>query len=108
MIRRPPRSTLFPYTTLFRSLAVAHRRLEWRRGPLVQRLGRLHVVVTVDEQRGRAGHLGPDAPHHRVRAAREELNLAAAEPTQLASDPFGGRSAVGVVEIGRASCRERV
>src|SRR3712207_8284357 len=30
MIRRPPRSTLFPYTTLFRSLAAgpgAHRRL---------------------------------------------------------------------------------
>src|SRR5437870_7042243 len=27
MIRRPPRSTLFPYTTLFRSL-VAHRAVE--------------------------------------------------------------------------------
>src|SRR5438874_3601396 len=26
MIRRPPRSTLFPYTTLFRSLIVTHRR----------------------------------------------------------------------------------
>src|SRR2546427_7711810 len=25
MIRRPPRSTLFPYTTLFRSLTVSHR-----------------------------------------------------------------------------------
>src|SRR5262245_64447367 len=25
MIRRPPRSTLFPYTTLFRSLWVRHR-----------------------------------------------------------------------------------
>src|SRR5438477_6043316 len=25
MIRRPPRSTLFPYTTLFRSLATAHK-----------------------------------------------------------------------------------
>src|SRR5260221_9996660 len=25
MIRRPPRSTLFPYTTLFRSLPPAHR-----------------------------------------------------------------------------------
>src|SRR3712207_7880116 len=25
MIRRPPRSTLFPYTTLFRSLTVHHR-----------------------------------------------------------------------------------
>src|SRR3712207_7293906 len=27
MIRRPPRSTLFPYTTLFRSLGVGQRRL---------------------------------------------------------------------------------
>src|SRR2546430_5278476 len=26
MIRRPPRSTLFPYTTLFRSLEQAHER----------------------------------------------------------------------------------
>src|SRR5437588_10180606 len=25
MIRRPPRSTLFPYTTLFRSYAVSHK-----------------------------------------------------------------------------------
>src|SRR3712207_7409924 len=30
MIRRPPRSTLFPYTTLFRS-TVASRRPGWRR-----------------------------------------------------------------------------
>src|SRR2546427_8210889 len=28
MIRRPPRSTLFPYTTLFRSLAREERHLE--------------------------------------------------------------------------------
>src|SRR5256885_3394860 len=27
MIRRPPRSTLFPYTTLFRSRDAVHRRL---------------------------------------------------------------------------------
>src|SRR2546426_1943597 len=27
MIRRPPRSTLFPYTTLFRSMLVAWRRI---------------------------------------------------------------------------------
>src|SRR2546429_6629536 len=35
MIRRPPRSTLFPYTTLFRSLfAMAQlNRLPWRLGP---------------------------------------------------------------------------
>src|SRR2546430_11107239 len=29
MIRRPPRSTLFPYTTLFRSLTVQHNE-DWR------------------------------------------------------------------------------
>src|SRR2546430_7629523 len=41
MIRRPPRSTLFPYTTLFRSLhhgRVVEPRLGVRRG--VQELGR--------------------------------------------------------------------
>src|SRR3712207_7759594 len=31
MIRRPPRSTLFPYTTLFRSLQVALRRQTFSR-----------------------------------------------------------------------------
>src|SRR3712207_7876728 len=30
MIRRPPRSTLFPYTTLFRSLRLREARLERR------------------------------------------------------------------------------
>src|SRR3712207_356836 len=41
MIRRPPRSTLFPYTTLFRSLA------DWLRGARVHRT---------------AGTYGPDSP----------------------------------------------
>src|SRR5260370_15087008 len=30
MIRRPPRSTLFPYTTLFRSQFVHHLRQPWK------------------------------------------------------------------------------
>jgi len=30
MIRRPPRSTLFPYTTLFRSWTVSGVREHWR------------------------------------------------------------------------------
>src|SRR2546422_7115057 len=40
MIRRPPRSTLFPYTTLFRSrLALAeHRRLSYRKSTERRRL----------------------------------------------------------------------
>src|SRR2546422_7754812 len=37
MIRRPPRSTLFPYTTLFRS--PAHGRLSRRRGLLARQDG---------------------------------------------------------------------
>src|SRR5256885_15304388 len=38
MIRRPPRSTLFPYTTLFRSRrASMRRRPRHRRGPPPQR-----------------------------------------------------------------------
>src|SRR5256885_3736128 len=44
MIRRPPRSTLFPYTTLFRSLDFRFKyaqpkkppRIEWFRGPLTK------------------------------------------------------------------------
>src|SRR3712207_7843570 len=32
MIRRPPRSTLFPYTTLFRSLCAIVRELPWGGG----------------------------------------------------------------------------
>src|SRR5437868_12607269 len=44
MIRRPPRSTLFPYTTLFRSgvmLAVGVRLRRWDFGRGVAVLGRL-------------------------------------------------------------------
>src|SRR3712207_8555604 len=47
MIRRPPRSTLFPYTTLFRSrengftvpAGVLERGLAYLRGPMLERLG---------------------------------------------------------------------
>src|SRR2546430_12528868 len=39
MIRRPPRSTLFPYTTLFRS--AGHGRLDQDLGPRVDVAGRL-------------------------------------------------------------------
>src|SRR5687768_17721714 len=39
MIRRPPRSTLFPYTTLFRSRAHAVMRCNQRRCADLERLG---------------------------------------------------------------------
>src|SRR3712207_8580139 len=43
MIRRPPRSTLFPYTTLFRSVAVGER-LRQGRGRGVRRLREAEVL----------------------------------------------------------------
>src|SRR5690242_20983344 len=43
MIRRPPRSTLFPYTTLFRSLAIA---LGGRRDTLAGLAGLGDLVLT--------------------------------------------------------------
>src|SRR5436309_11799736 len=50
MIRRPPRSTLFPYTTLFRSSAALHR----ARGPeLPQEVGQDHVRVPTDRAEDR-------------------------------------------------------
>src|SRR3712207_8772097 len=53
MIRRPPRSTLFPYTTLFRSLLEAHDRPQRLHEVEHRRL----VQLLVDE----AGHDRPDA-----------------------------------------------
>src|SRR5687767_15513823 len=56
MIRRPPRSTLFPYTTLFRSLerSKVHSRLKQVRGEgmpkHVRRQRRLHACLRRSEE----------------------------------------------------------
>src|SRR3712207_8795034 len=43
MIRRPPRSTLFPYTTLFRS-AILKMMAMGGEGSIIERLQALHIV----------------------------------------------------------------
>src|SRR2546426_6427812 len=43
MIRRPPRSTLFPYTTLFRSLVTVDS--YWRNGALVDHKANADIAV---------------------------------------------------------------
>src|SRR5437667_7331013 len=55
MIRRPPRSTLFPYTTLFRSLAVTvpSRPGGVRRNLDPRRRGCPRVVSTIEAQEER-------------------------------------------------------
>src|SRR2546422_6098135 len=49
MIRRPPRSTLFPYTTLFRSRASDHRRHVERQDAVI--LERIRALAARDELR---------------------------------------------------------
>src|SRR3712207_8345355 len=64
MIRRPPRSTLFPYTTLFRSLEPAPRSGAVHRGGLVQ-------VPRDRLQRGEVDdHRAADAPEAHDREVR--------------------------------------
>src|SRR3712207_7028136 len=70
MIRRPPRSTLFPYTTLFRSLADGLHRVARDELPL-DRAGE-HPL----EHRHRpADRLGADALGLEVRADRKSTRL---------------------------------
>src|SRR3712207_8667566 len=54
MIRRPPRSTLFPYTTLFRSL---RREEQDSRGLLRAVLERVQAVTAAAEEDDRAGRV---------------------------------------------------
>src|SRR5258707_9597276 len=65
MIRRPPRSTLFPYTTLFRS----RRRRSFRPGKHAAALGALRGFLP----KGRLAHAGAamDAAEDRAVAPRD-------------------------------------
>src|SRR2546430_10198571 len=70
MIRRPPRSTLFPYTTLFRSRAPRMRLFTFTclGANHDARIARIGLARGARERRGhRAGHV-----HHRVRPRSEE------------------------------------
>src|SRR5687767_15770287 len=75
MIRRPPRSTLFPYTTLFRSLhqqpdpaiGRAHR---LRAGRDLRRDGQV-----VHDRRTAVEHLGGEAVGHRTRSEEHTSEL---------------------------------
>src|SRR2546426_12488482 len=113
MIRRPPRSTLFPYTTLFRSL-------------LTQVLE--PAVVDLGHPKGDVYRVGPDSDGGAVPAARvkiqqatdaglgdqvavhDQKRLARSVGQQAERSSGAQRDVFSEVfdEIGRASCRERV
>src|SRR2546426_12829599 len=103
MIRRPPRSTLFPYTTLFRSVPLSARgRL--RGGELRAGLQIEHAV----EHRAKAPVLdqGGRALENSVRRSRMKLkylfalSTAAVVPAALAAEPqVDVRTDLGTIRI---------
>src|SRR3712207_9491517 len=100
MIRRPPRSTLFPYTTLFRSTSrgrAIKNRSVWKvhgkgpgskKGKKTARVGKKEVYVV------------------RTRSMRHHLKVIK-ERKDISNDAYW-QLYKKVNEIGRASCRERV
>src|SRR3989442_12475113 len=101
MIRRPPRSTLFPYTTLFRSVVVVGVRSDPEPN---------HLVPCPDGER----------PICQADACREDgsrrMDLLESEAGMrgVATEEVVGETGLRLHlrrqgrEIGRASCRERV
>src|SRR3712207_8514716 len=80
MIRRPPRSTLFPYTTLFRSAGHVHRGLGCR---LVDVDRELVVKVIVEVSNVCLGDYGGGLAVHD--AGKGEERLGRSESTRLNS-----------------------
>src|SRR2546422_1136141 len=71
MIRRPPRSTLFPYTTLFRSCGLAVRGATTRQPCLAFLVERLQCLR--DRRLGRKLHRHVDRPETRSEEHTSEL-----------------------------------
>ena len=77
--------------------AVADERLERRELPLVERVGRLDIVVPVDEHRRGALGVEPIAVHERVAAGLEDLDVLEADRAEVVGEELGRAPAVGRV-----------
>src|SRR2546421_11416822 len=99
MIRRPPRSTLFPYTTLFRSASRVHNDVDEIRKAAQRAAGLTRQLLVFSRQQV----LEPRVV---------DVNALVVEAQQLLRRLIGEdielRTALAPSQIGRASCRERV
>src|SRR5256885_16622504 len=102
MIRRPPRSTLFPYTTLFRSHPTFRRSFRMT-SPLTTR--RAFIRTALAAATLAAAGLGGAAHADMLANIQKAGVLRVAIPQDF--PPFGSLGTDLKLQIGRASCRER-
>src|SRR3989449_11005446 len=92
MIRRPPRSTLFPYTTLFRSDADEHGMIEVQHGVPAQRPAARRVGVAREEATQlRRQALEPRRPAVGARQRREPAGGGTHQRPPLSGEHVGAR-----------------
>src|SRR2546430_5265911 len=102
MIRRPPRSTLFPYTTLFRSGDEGQRRrlpVDDDRHQLVRRVG--ERVAVEASHLGRVFHRPEDWPGHHLRPQGVEPELELGDDPEVAAAAANAPEEVGVLILAR-------
>src|SRR3712207_1848750 len=92
MIRRPPRSTLFPYTTLFRSHVLDSRAPDFR-ARLVDAIAETGATLAFDAIGG--GTLGGDI----VQAMEQAANRTAAEYSRYGSNVFKQLYIYGALDL---------
>src|SRR5256885_16881940 len=99
MIRRPPRSTLFPYTTLFRSVTVAKQTVEIVRSAREAAAKRVAAgkVAPLEESRAKVAESGAELEQGKaesdLRVARQQMQAL------LGGQDFSFGPALGTFEI---------
>src|SRR3712207_9311271 len=104
MIRRPPRSTLFPYTTLFRSRYEQEQKAKLARKHQSQinvKEIKLRPKIGVHDYETKKGHVV------RFLNQRAKVKVTIMFRGRETTHPERGRDLL-MRQIGRASCRERV
>src|SRR5258708_22009099 len=76
MIRRPPRSTLFPYTTLFRSNESLARAALPGQNPIGHRLDEATIVGVVKDSHYRGAHDALDRKSTRLNSSHQIISYA--------------------------------
>src|SRR3712207_9537747 len=104
MIRRPPRSTLFPYTTLFRSkeeLKKSFKEQVFNLAEVSIKSFSEEIVEDLQVQNKLSSEYTKLIASAKIMFEGEERNLAQLSPFQLSKD----REIRKKAKIGRASCR---